>query len=59
MTILVGGVIMPDNGCITQIICGIQFVDSFKMFDKWGEIVDSILSSSNSKKLLGKDIIIK
>lgn len=54
MTILVGGVIMPDNGCITQIICGIQFVDSFKMFDKWGEIVDSILSSSNSKKLLGE-----
>ena len=45
---------MPNNKSISQIICGIQFVDSFKIFDKWGEIVDKILSSSNSKKILGE-----
>lgn len=46
---------MLDKKCITQITCGIQFSNSFKLFDKWGEIADDILSSSSAKKLFGEN----
>lgn len=46
---------MSNTNNITQIVCGIQFSNAFKMLDKWGEIADDILYSDLSQKILGKD----
>ncbi len=42
---------MPDKTSITQIVCGIQFSNSFKLFDKWGEIADRILYEKPAQKI--------
>lgn len=44
---------MSDKSNISQIVCGILFADTFKLFDKWGEIADEVLYSSFSKKIIG------
>lgn len=46
---------MSNFNKITQIVCGIQFSNAFKMLDKWGEIADEILYSDASQKILGKE----
>lgn len=46
---------MSNFNKITQIVCGIQFSNAFKMLDKWGEIADDILYSDASQKILGKE----
>jgi hypothetical protein len=45
---------MPNTECVNQIVCGIQFSNSFKSFDKWGEIADEVLYSPFAKKLFGE-----
>lgn len=37
-----------------QLVCGIRFQDSFKIFDEFGDIVDNILYSENGKKAFGE-----
>lgn len=45
---------MSDKTCIKQIVFGIQFSNSFKLFDKWGEIADKILYSNQAQKWFGE-----
>lgn len=44
---------MAVKSNISQVVCGIMFSDTFKLFDKWGEIADKILYSPTSKKIFG------
>lgn len=45
---------MSNKSNINQIVCGILFLETFKLLDKWGEIADKILNSASAKKVFGE-----
>lgn len=45
---------MNSQDNIFQLVCGIRFQDSFKIFDEFGRLADDIMYSEKSKKVFGE-----